>query len=241
MTHSLPRLPAIALVITWAASLFSTPLIALEVNLTEFRPFLEFSVDGQQYRIERIQDTSNVLSGGFTKTSRPCPPFCIHPMLASPGVETFGEIEVLEFLRTKVATGKGSLVDARTPSWHKKGTIPGAVNIPFTVFADPDPENEKLWGTLQSLGVVRKQPNTSFKDSLKSVLGFFGQSDIEESKVFDFSNAQSLLLFCNGPWCDQSPRAIKGLRKIGYPAEKLHYYRGGIQNWLIMGLTTVKP
>jgi len=49
------------------------------------------------------------------------------------------------------------------------------------------------------------------------------------------------VLFCNGPWCDQSPRAIRGLRKIGYPADKLHYYRGGMQDWLIMGLTTIVP
>lgn len=241
MTHLPIRLPVFTIALAWVTLLSTAPVAALEVNLTEFRPFQEFSVDGQQYRIERIQDTSHMLTGGFTKTSRPCPPFCIHPMQAAPGVGTVGEIEVLEFLRTKVATNKGLLVDARTPSWHKKGTIPGSVNIPFTVFADPDPENEKLWGTLQSLGVVRKKPDTSFKDSLKSVLSFFGQSNIEESKVFDFSNAKTLLLFCNGPWCDQSPRAIKGLRKIGYPADKLHYYRGGMQNWLIMGLNTVKP
>lgn len=217
------------------------PTRALEVNLTEFRPYLEFSSGGQQYRIERIQDTSHQLTGGFTKTSRPCPPFCIHPMNAAPGVETYGEIEVFEFLRTKVATGKGVLVDARTPSWFKKGTIPGSTNIPFTVFADPDPDNEQLWSTLQSVGVVRKKPETSFSDSLRSVLSFFGETDIDESDVFDFSNAKSLLLFCNGPWCDQSPRAIRGLRKIGYPAHKLFYYRGGMQNWLIMGLTTVVP
>ena len=236
-----PKTPIISLCIACTIAVFSAPLMALEVNLTEFRPYLEFSSGGQQHRIERIQDTSHELRGGFTKTSRPCPPFCIHPMQASPGVKTYGEIEVFEFLRTKVATGKGILVDARTPSWFEKGTIPGATNIPFTVFAEPDPENAQLWSTLQSLGVVRKKPETSFKDNLKSVLSFFGESDIEESEVFDFSNAKNLLLFCNGPWCDQSPRAIRGLRKIGYPADKLAYYRGGMQNWLIMGLTVFTP
>jgi hypothetical protein len=42
-------------------------------------------------------------------------------------------------------------------------------------------------------------------------------------------------------WCDQSPRAIKGLLHLGYPAEKLLYYRGGMQDWMILGLTVVTP
>jgi len=233
--------PLIPIVLIGLTAALSAPAQALEVNLTEFRPSLEFKIDGKQYSIERIQNTSNTLTGGFTKTSRPCPPFCIHPMAAAPGVTTVGEIEVLEFLRTKASTGRGVLVDARTPSWHSKGTIPGSVNIPFTTFAEPDPDNAELWSTLQDLGVVRKQKDTSFKDSLNQVLDFFGASDIQESDVFDFANAKSLLLFCNGPWCDQSPRAIKGLRRIGYPADKLFYYRGGMQDWLIMGLSTSTP
>jgi len=236
-----PHKHLLPLLIAGLAAILPSIGQALEVNLTEFRPALDFKVDGKQYHIERIQDTSHTLTGGFSKTSRPCPPFCIHPISASPGVQTVGEIEVFEFLRTKVSTGRGILVDARTPSWHKKGTIPGSTNIPFTTFADPNPDNPELWAALQSLGVVKKKADSSFQDSLKKVLDFFGESDIEESDVFDFSNAKSLLLFCNGPWCDQSPRAIRGLRKIGYPADKLFYYRGGMQDWLIMGLSTVVP
>ncbi len=239
MTYPLSRYPAV--IAAGLCSLFGSSLAALEVNLTEFRPYLEFRAGGESYRIERIQDTSNTVTGGFAKTSRPCPPFCIHPMAASPGVATIGEIEVFEFLRSKVSKGSGVLIDARTPSWHKKGTIPGSVNIPFTVFADPNPDNPELWNVLQSLNVKRKQPDTSFAESLEGVLSFFGAAEIQESDVFDFSEAKELLLFCNGAWCDQSPRAIKGLRKIGYPAPKIRYYRGGMQSWLGMGLNTITP
>jgi rhodanese-related sulfurtransferase len=49
------------------------------------------------------------------------------------------------------------------------------------------------------------------------------------------------LLWCNGPWCGQSPRAIRALISLGYPAEKLYYYRGGMQMWQSLGLTTVLP
>jgi hypothetical protein len=32
-----------------------------------------------------------------------------------------------------------------------------------------------------------------------------------------------------------------GLLRFGYPAEKIKWYRGGMQNWANMGFTTIKP
>jgi len=49
------------------------------------------------------------------------------------------------------------------------------------------------------------------------------------------------VLWCNGPACGQSPRAIRGLLKVGYPADRIYYYRGGMQMWQLWGLTTVIP
>jgi rhodanese-related sulfurtransferase len=229
--------PAIAL------TLIAAPGHALEVNLTEFLPYLDVPYHGEKVRIQRIQDTEHELTGGFAKTSRPCPPFCIHAIEAAPGVATVGELEVLDFMQKKYMKGTGLIVDARTPSWYRRGTIPTSVNIPFIVFADADPNNPDLWEVLSSLGVKKKQEEGAFSGSLSRVMGFFGGDvpDEEENELFDFSEAKELLLFCNGPWCDQSPRAIRGLRSIGYPASKLHYYRGGMQMWLILGLTTVVP
>ena len=65
--------------------------------------------------------------------------------------------------------------------------------------------------------------------------------DGDTSKVFDFSDAKTLVLFCNGMWCGQSPNNIKNLLKFGYPADKLKWYRGGMQAWSILGLSTAKP
>ncbi|HIL42989.1 MAG TPA: sulfurtransferase, partial [Gammaproteobacteria bacterium] len=53
------------------------------------------------------------------------------------------------------------------------------------------------------------------------------------------SGAKTLYLFCNGLWCGQSPQAIKALLTIGYPASKLKYYRGGMNVWHSLGLSTV--
>ncbi|MHB1353733.1 MAG: hypothetical protein ACYCWA_10550 [Thiobacillus sp.] len=37
------------------------------------------------------------------------------------------------------------------------------------------------------------------------------------------------------------PTNIKGLLKIGYPADRIRWCRGGMQDWGVLGLTTVKP
>lgn len=53
--------------------------------------------------------------------------------------------------------------------------------------------------------------------------------------------AGEILLFCNGPWCGQSPTAIRRIIEAGYPAEKISYYRGGMQVWRMLGLTVAQP
>ena len=49
----------------------------------------------------------------------------------------------------------------------------------------------------------------------------------------------SVVLFCNGPWCGQSPTAARRMIEAGFPAEKIYYYRGGMQSWNMLGLTVV--
>lgn len=56
---------------------------------------------------------------------------------------------------------------------------------------------------------------------------------------WDFTKAKNVVAFCNGPACPQSPIAIDAMVNEGFPAEKLFYYRGGMQDWLVLGLTTV--
>lgn len=49
--------------------------------------------------------------------------------------------------------------------------------------------------------------------------------------------ARPVLLFCNGPWCGQSPTAIRRMIEAGFPADKISYYRGGMQVWRMLGLS----
>lgn len=60
------------------------------------------------------------------------------------------------------------------------------------------------------------------------------------SGKMDCSNAKTVLGFCNGPVCPQSPTAMNAMIREGFPAEKIQYYRGGMLDWDALGLTTVQ-
>ncbi len=211
---------------------------AVDVNIRKGLPYVNTVHEGKVVKIQRVQDQNHVLTGGFSKTSRKCPPFCIQPMSVAPGVNTVGELEVLNFIEKKVSRGKGILIDARTPSWHKKGTIPGSINIPFTSFGDNEDMAVKA-AVLAKLGVTRKTSSSFIDDTWGSLQEMMGNRVANSD--WNFSRAKEITLWCNGMWCGQSPHAIHALLKLGYPAEKIHYYRGGMQDWLILGLTVVVP
>jgi rhodanese-related sulfurtransferase len=192
----------------------NSTVCAQTVALTEDITEVQVPIAGQTLLIARNQDETAVLTGDFTKTSRACPPFCVQPMQPVSGVLTVGELDVLAFLQDQVATGAGVLVDARLPEWFAKGSIPGAVNLPFATLASDNPFRNDI---LMALGAVP--------------LG--GDS-------FDYTAAVNLTVFCNGIWSDQAMRALRSLRAAGYPPEKLQYYRGGMQDWQILGLTVAQ-
>lgn len=211
----------------------------IEVRIAKDLPYADVQHQGKTLRIQRNQDQENMLTGGFAKTSRKCPPFCIHPMEVAPGVVTVGEIELVDFLRIRVHGGTGIVIDARTPSLFEKGTIPGSINIPFTAF-ELDPQSEDFRAVMAQLGVQPATGEASAWDTLvRKTTAVFG--DAEEVSPWDFSRAQELVLWCNGPWCDQSPRAIRALLQNGYPPEKIRYYRGGMQLWQALGFNAVIP
>lgn len=170
--------------------------------------------------IKRNQNQKNTISPAFKKTSRKCPPFCIRPWTTAPGVETFGELEVLHYAKLAGDGDKSvMIVDARTPNWAKRGTIPTSINVPFTKLVAAKGANDVTIGeALETFGAVEKDDGS-----------------------WDYSKAKTLVQFCNGMWCGQSPLAINALLKLGYPAGKLKYYRGGMQSWETLGLPTVKP
>lgn len=173
---------------------------------------------GEIVTIVRNQDAANLVNPAYAKTARNCPPFCIQPIRLSPGVETLGELEMLEYLQ-RASDGRGEVlvIDSRTKDWVAKGTIPGSVNIPWTTLspsAGADP--------------------FAIAEILEGSFGAFPQEGL-----WNFSKAKTLVLFCNGMWCGQSPTNIRTLLNFGYPAHKIKWYRGGMQAWENLGLTVV--
>ncbi|MDH3761431.1 MAG: rhodanese-like domain-containing protein [Gammaproteobacteria bacterium] len=195
-------------------------LQAAEVNITREIESVTVRHGEADVNIMRNQNQKNTINPAFAKTSRKCPPFCIQPATLAPGVETIAELEMLDYLKRMSEGDDGIVViDSRTPAWVAKGTIPGAINIPWT-----------------SLNPAKGADPISIGEILE---GRFNARNLEG--LWDFRDARVLVMFCNGMWCGQSPNNIKNLLGFGYPAHKIKWYRGGMQNWEILGLTTVKP
>ncbi|MDE4098842.1 rhodanese-like domain-containing protein [Phaeobacter gallaeciensis] len=180
----------------------AAPALADKVGITKDMMSVTVTTPGGAVEIKRNQDPEARLGEPWTKTSRPCPNFCIQPMTPAPGVTTIGELEVLEFLKS----GEALLVDGRVRPQYEQGTIPGAMSVPYTEAADR--------------------------------LGEFG-CEVDFDGWICEGEVPSVVLFCNGPWCGQSPTAARRMIEAGFPAEKIYYYRGGMQSWNMLGLTVV--
>lgn len=207
------------------------------IDLLEGKPYLHVMHEGRSIKIQRVQDPDYELQGYFAKTARKCPPFCIQPIVPAPNVGVIGEVELFDFMETRLRDGSGILIDARTESWYQKGTIPGSVNYPFTLFSK-DKDAPELVAALKRFGAQERGE----VGAMERLLEDWGWTDAHgKTEDWDFSAAKELVFWCNGPSCGQSPRAIRGLLNLGYPGEKLKYYRGGMQMWQLWGLTTVVP
>lgn len=54
----------------------------------------------------------------------------------------------------------------------------------------------------------------------------------------EFEASKQVVFFCNGPQCPLSSTAIRQLVDAGFPAERIRYYRGGMHDWVTLGLPT---
>lgn len=141
-----------------------------------------------------------------------CPPDCVQPMQASPGGQTLGALEVIGFLRAKVATDAGRVLDVRLPAEFAAAHLPGAINVPLATLAAENPYRDDI---LQALGAS------------KTAAGL------------DFSAAPLLVIYASGPGNDLAANGVRALVEAGYPVDKVLYFRGGLQEWQQFGLTVL--
>jgi len=140
----------------------------------------------------------------------------VFPMQIHKGIETYGEMEVMAFIKNMQYDSTMLFIDTRDEEWYKYRTIPGAMNIHYVYIMKPKIFEVEYKASLVKLGILGKK------------------------KPFDFSQAKTILLFCNGAWCSQSPKMVKALLSLGYPPEKIKWYRGGMDDWLGLSMTTTR-
>ena len=181
-----------------------------KVKITPDMPYIYVYHKGKAVKVHRIQNTKHKLTGEYAKIYRPGKD--IQPIKTHKDIQTIGEVEVLQFMSEKGNKKKGLLVDLRPKKVYKKESIPSAVNIPY---ATKD-NKVKIKKILKILGAKRKSDGS-----------------------LDTSRALDIAFYCDGLWSEKSPEFIKTFLDLGYPAEKILYYRGGMQMWKILGFTTV--
>lgn len=194
---------------------------------------VEIEANDKIIKIKRMEDQDcllinganpeNLFSGDYAKEG--LPKACVKKFLTTMGkitpmkindkIETIGELEVIKFIEKSQTNKNMLLIDSRLPDWYLQFTIPTAENIPFTYFN-----------------------KNKYPDDFYDALEMIGVKEISKDK-YDFSKAKELVLFCNGAWCPQSSFAIENLIKLGFPQEKIKWYRGGIYSWKLLNLTTV--
>lgn len=207
------------LVLTAAiTTLYSTSSFASESNdnfvaISPGVKSVDITLNGESFTIMRNQSKDSKISSLYDTTFRGTP----QPISLGAGIETLGEIEFIEYMKKAQNDKSIAIIDSRKPGWFAKLRIPGAVNVPFTNFNEKDTAIEMME---DEMGVVEKEDGT-----------------------LDFTNAKTLVLYCNGYWCGQTPGMVKNaeyaLLKMGYPAEKIKYYRGGMQAWTSLGFTVI--
>lgn len=214
------RKPGVSL-LAWLALAATPGLVPAaepsSVQITAQLPSVNVLHQGKAVLIERNQDPDNMIDPDFSMTSRACPPYCVQPMNLAPGVETIGELELLAYLERAGRDANVLVLDSRDRDWLlRSGMIPGAIHLPWTELHPGQTDAEKIAETL----ILR-----------------FGAGRL--GSLWNFENAKTLVMYCNGPWCGQSPTNIKQLLAMGYPAHKLKWYRGGMQLWKSLGFNTV--
>lgn len=134
------------------------------------------------------------------------------------------------------------------------------INVPITVSTEADLVTvDTTWGKLQPLQPFPSVPtvaelevvdllqngavlvDTRVPDS-RSGQSLPGAAHIPHDRIAErrdeLDPSQVSILFCNGPQCPQTPDAIGALLEAGYPAQALAYYRGGMHDWITLGLPT---
>ena len=162
--------------------------------------------------------------------------------MGMPGTDKINEL----IIRNK------DISEIRSPKRAKNHMIPNNINTePGLV------EVDTTWGSIQpmqaalavlNVGEVEvyhhkknelpiidtRKPDTIDKVSIPGSKNIPYDEIVKRMKELDENHPS--IFFCNGPQCPQSSTAIKNLLDAGFPADRILYYRGGMHDWITLGL-----
>lgn len=142
---------------------------------------------------------------------------------------------VIERVMTSCAKNKGWL----QPMVPVPGVTPAGEIEVLQGLQDPDTlvidMREIDWYVEATIPTAINIPYTEVADRLDEL----GCTPTGGEPRWDCSAAKTVIAFCNGPVCPQSPTAIKAMDREGFPMSKVMYYRGGMLDWDALGFTTV--
>jgi len=177
------------------------------------------------------------------------------PLLIVDGkVESVGmpQIDIVNDLKAR----NRDILEIRTPKRDKNhmipkdiGTEPGLVEVDVT------------WGSIQSIKAAQpvhtvgelevyqhhmkglpiidaRKPDTSDGVTIPGSKNI--PYDELTGRMDELDENNPSIFFCNGPQCPQSSTAINNLLDAGYPADRILYYRGGMHDWITLGLPVQK-
>lgn len=103
--------------------------------------------------VELKQDRSKPVADAFKDpAARKCKPFCVQPESVD-GATTI-KVEDFPKLAADINAGKILIVDMRTPDWHTKETLPGAVNVPYSDLTGPEAKAKARMNKLQGKDII---------------------------------------------------------------------------------------
>jgi rhodanese-related sulfurtransferase len=150
----------------------------------------------------------------------------------------------------------------RRPELPRAGRDRGPMRVPMRLADSGLVVIDATWGTIRPMQLVvgvRTVGELEVMEHLDRGLSLidsrpaeaYGSSTIPGARniphaeamerISQLDPAQPTIFFCNGPQCAASPESIDALLTAKYPPAAIRYYRGGLHDWISLGLPTEPP
>ncbi len=224
-------------------------IIIAATKTCKHRPILEKQLQdaGLPYEVMYFEDHPELMEAYHLKTS---PLLIVDDKVVSVGLP--GEKKIMELKTERTNINKMDISEKRAPKRENTQMVPQPVRgetglvIVDTTWGKIQPITvAKNVRTVDELEVHKFQENglqiiDSRTPDFYEISTIPGAKNIPHNEIADrmdeLNRNKPTIFFCNGPQCPQSPSAIRSLLSNSYPPEKILYYRGGMHDWITLGL-----